>query len=87
MVGVCLTVIGILHVVISTRRVDTFADDFLAGDAVLFLASCFLSYWALRTRSRRRMYRVERVADAVFLLALLGMVGVCGFIVYALALA
>ena len=86
MVGVCLTVIGILRVVIATQRSDTFADDLLSLDAVFFLASCVLSYWALRTRSSRRMHRVERVADFVFLSALLIMVLVCGFITYAIAL-
>jgi len=86
MVGVCLTVIGILRVAIGARKVDTFADDLLSADAVLFLASCILSYWALRTRSIRRMYRVERVADFVFLSALLFMVVICGFITYAISL-
>lgn len=86
MVGVCLTVIGILQVVITTRKADTLADDFLAVDAVLFLTSCVLSYWALRTRSQRRMHRVERVADGIFLVALLFMVGICGFIIYALTI-
>ena len=84
MVGVCLTVIGLVHVVLHIKPADTLADDLLAGDALLFLASCILSYWALRTRNQRRMNRVERVADAVFLLALLLMVGVCVLITYAM---
>jgi hypothetical protein len=37
MVGVCLTVIGLVRVVITLGRADTLADDFLAGDALLFL--------------------------------------------------
>ena len=44
MVGVCLTVIGLIRVVITLGRADTLADDFLAGDALLFLVSCLLSY-------------------------------------------
>ena len=84
MVGVCLTVIGIIQIVITERKIDTLADDFLAADAVLYLLSCFLSYWALRTRSIRRMQRVERVADSIFLSALLFMVIICGFITYAI---
>ena len=47
MVGVCLTVIGLIRVVITLGRADTLADDFLAGDALLFLVSCLLSYCAL----------------------------------------
>jgi hypothetical protein len=86
MVGVCLTVIGILQIVIPSRKEVAFADDCLAADAALFLAACFLSYWALRTRGLRRMHRVERLADGVFLLALAFMVGICGLITYALAI-
>lgn len=86
MVGVCLTVIGILQIVTTARKADTLADNFLAADAVLFLVSCVLSYWVLRTRSMRRMHLVERFADSIFLVALLFMVGVCGFIVYSLAI-
>jgi len=86
MVGVCLTVIGLIRIVITLQNVDTLADDLLAGDALLYLASCVLSYSALRTRKVRRMHRVERVADGVFLLAMVLMVGICLFITYALAM-
>ncbi len=47
MVGVCLTVIGLIRVVITFGKIDTIADDLLAGDAFLFLLACLLSYWAL----------------------------------------
>ncbi len=85
MVGVCLTVIGLLRVVTAIRRVDTIGDDLLAADATMFLLSALLSYWALRTRTVRRMHRVERVADVVFVLALVAMVGICIFITYAIS--
>jgi hypothetical protein len=85
MVGVCLTVIGLLRVVISIQKEDTFGDDLLAVDAVLFLISCLLSYWALRTRTVRRMHTVERLADAVFMLALVLMVVVCVFVTFAIS--
>jgi hypothetical protein len=87
MVGVCLTVIGLIRVVITLGKIDTFADDLLAGDAFLFLISCLLSYWALRTRSVRRMHRVERFADAIFILAMILMTAVCGVITYAVSVA
>jgi hypothetical protein len=85
MVGVCLTVIGLLRVVISIQKEDTIGDDLLAVDAVLFLISCLLSYWALRTRTVRRMHNVERIADAVFMVALVLMVVVCVFVTYAIS--
>jgi uncharacterized membrane protein YhaH (DUF805 family) len=83
MVGVCLTVIGLVRVVITLGKADTLADDLLAADAFLFLFSCLLSYVALRSRGFRRMHRIERAADATFLLAMLVMVAICGFLTYA----
>ena len=85
MVGVCLTVIGLVRVVITLGRADTLADDFLAGDALLFLVSCLLSYWALRSRSLHRMHRLERVADAIFIIAMIGMVIICALITYTIS--
>ena len=84
LVGVCLTVIGLIRVIIAAHPMDTLVDDLLALDAAFFLGSCLLSYWALRTRTLRRMHRVERVADTVFLLGLSLMVLICGFITYAI---
>ena len=44
MVGVRLTVIGLIRVVITIGRAGTLADDFLAADSLLFLVSfCFLT--------------------------------------------
>src|SRR5213079_1783831 len=77
MVGVCLTVIGLIRVVITLGRADTLADDLLAGDALLFLISCLLSYWALRSRSLRRMHNIERAADVVFIVAMVVMTAIC----------
>ena len=84
LVGVCLTVIGLLRIVSNTSKVESLVDDFLAMDAVFFLISCLLSYWALRTRSLYRMHRVERVADAIFLSGLFLMVLICSFVAYAI---
>ena len=85
MVGVCLTVIGLIRVVITMGKIDTLADDLLAADGLLFLVSCLLSYSALRTRSIRRMHRVERFADGIFILAMIMMTAICGVITYAIS--
>ena len=81
MVGVCMTVIGILRVVITIKKVNTLADDFLAFDSLLFVTSCLLSYWALRSKGYVHMHRIERVADTIFILGLLGMGAINVFIV------
>lgn len=85
MVGVCLTVIGLIRVVITLGKANTLADDLLAGDALLFLVSCFLSYAALRSRGFRRMHRIERAADAVFIFAMIVMVAICAILTYAIS--
>jgi len=82
MVGVCLTVIGLIRVVITLGTADTLADDCLAMNALLFLISCLISYWALRSRGWRRMHRLERLADGIFIFAMIGMVVVCALITY-----
>ena len=86
MVGVCLTVIGLIRVVITLGKADTLADDLLASDALLFLTSCLLSYAALRARSLRRVHRIERAADVVFITAMVVMTVICGFITYAMSI-
>ena len=85
MVGVCLTVIGLIRVVITLGRADTLAEDCLAGDALLLLVSCLLSYWALRSRGLRRMHRLERIADGIFIIAMIGMVVICALITYTIS--
>ena len=85
MVGVCLTVIGLIRVVITLGKADTLADDLLASDALLFLTSCLLSYAALRARSYRRMHRIEGAADVVFIVAMVMMTAICGFITYSIS--
>ena len=86
MVGVCLTVIGLIRVIITLEKVDTLADDLLAADAFMFLVASLLSYWALRTRSVRRMHRVERFADSIFILAMILMTAVCAVITYSVSI-
>lgn len=86
MVGVCLTVIGLVQIVIAVGKVDTIADDLLAADSLLFLIACLSSYWVLRTRNSRKSRQVERFADTVFIIAMALMACICGFIVYAVSL-
>jgi hypothetical protein len=85
MVGVCLTVIGILRVVISLRKEDLLGGDLLAMNSMLYLVSCLLSYWALRTRSIRRNHRLEQIAAIIFLAALVLTAVNSGFITWAIS--
>lgn len=85
MVGVCITVIGILRIVIAIRRTDLIEDDMFAVNAMLYLVTCLLSYWSLRTRSLRRLHRLERIADVMFLVSLTMTTINAGFVTWALS--
>ena len=41
LVGVCLTVIGLIRIIVNTNKVETAIDDFLAVDAIIFLSASF----------------------------------------------
>jgi hypothetical protein len=82
MVGVCLTVIGLLKLILQPKTVATWADDLLFIDALLFLLTCVVAYWALRMRSMRRRHRAEKLADMLFLIALTLMTIVCALVTY-----
>jgi hypothetical protein len=82
LVGVCLTVIGLFQIILRSQHVDSAADNILAVDAVIFLAACLFAYLALRTRTRTRARRLERLADLFFLTALTLMVVVGGLVAY-----
>lgn len=85
MVGVCMTTIGLIRVVITINKADSFADNLLAVDAVLFLISTLTAYIALRTRSVKRLHTLEQVADMTFIMGMILMVFVCLFISYEIA--
>ena len=69
MTGVCLTVIGLLHIQFALRDIDTLADDLLVCNALLYLAVCLMSYLELRGQSSRHP-RLGRVLDACFMAAI-----------------
>ncbi len=85
MLGVCMTVVGVLHVVVVMRNVDTIADDLLSVNAMVYLLACLSAYWAMRTKRKRRNQQLEHVADALFLLGLVMSTIATGIITWAIA--
>ena len=82
LVGVCLTVIGIIGLITSLKKMETLADEITALDAVIFLAACIAAYMGIKTRDRRRRLKLERTADTFFITGLCGMVLICLLIVF-----
>jgi hypothetical protein len=77
MVGVCLTVIGILHLDPHIRRMITIGDFLLTAASILFLISGIVSYLCLRNRKKHRRYSWEKVAEIMFTLSMTLVVFIC----------
>jgi len=80
MVGVCLTVIGIINIVTSVKKIETLADEIVALDAIIFITSCVLSYIAMKIKEKSRRILLEKIVDIIFLSGLALIVGICIFI-------
>ena len=85
LVGVCLTVIGLVKIHGRLVSLGTITDEMLACNAILFLLSCFISYLSLTARNKKRKHRLERIANWIFLTALLLMTFACIVFVRAFA--
>jgi hypothetical protein len=84
MVGVCLTVVSVYKLLVKQNDLSHFVDDLMTLDALLFLASCFFAFCALKMSPGRRRVRFELGADALFFIALALMAVVCALITYSI---
>ena len=87
LVGVCFTVINLIHISSATRGVGAIGDNLTAADAVIFILASFLSYLGMKTKDRKRKLWLEKLTDYTFLSGLFLMVLVCLFVVYTFSLA
>ena len=74
MVGVCLTLMGLVAIIASLNQVATLTDELLAANAMVFLAACLSSYLSLRTQRPELAHRYERIADVTFVVAMITVV-------------
>jgi hypothetical protein len=73
MIGVCTTLVGLVKIY-ETRAGPSHVDEAAALAAILFLASAASSYLSIRLGSDDRLApRLERAADACFVLGLAGL--------------
>ena len=80
MIGVCITVTTLLNINESLKRIETKCDELLTLNAAVFLASCIISYLAMRTKDRKRRLVMERSADLIFIAAIIIVAAVTVFI-------
>jgi hypothetical protein len=73
MVGVCLTAVGLVSVIESLNKIETWVDDLLAIGSLMFSVVTLLSFLGIRTRIRR-WRRFTLVLDILFCLGISTMV-------------
>jgi hypothetical protein len=72
MIGVCATLIGLVKLA-EAKHGSSHVDEYAAMAAVTFLASALTSYLSIRYSNRTRLsFRIERIADVIFLAGLIG---------------
>jgi hypothetical protein len=83
-VGMCLTLLGLMKVVEGVREVTSITDELLAINAVAFLLSTMLTYFALKSPHPERKRRLGRSADLIFSGALILLAAICCIIAFEL---
>ena len=82
LVGVCLTVIGIMRHLVGVRA-SHYGQQLIAIDAFMFLICCILSYASLKIHNNLiRKNLLRAISDYLFITALSLMAVICGLIVY-----
>src|SRR5580658_7115019 len=82
MIGVCATLIGLVKLA-DAGHGSSHVDEYAAMAAVTFLASALTSYLSIRFSDRARLsFRIERIADVIFLAGLIGITLVATLFAY-----
>jgi len=69
LLGFCLVVLTSLK--ISKYSAETMIDEFTGVTTILLMASSILSFWSIRSPNEKRTLLYEKIADYIFIVALL----------------
>jgi hypothetical protein len=82
MIGVCVTAVGLVKVA-EGHLGPSNVDIYCALDAVVFMASAFSAYLALRVTDEGPVVKIlEKVADVFFVLGLIALTGISVLFAY-----
>lgn len=70
LLGFCLFVITSMHITNYSEK--SMIDEFTSVIAVLLISSCLFSFFAIRTRYQTGEQRLEKVANYLFVISLIG---------------
>lgn len=74
LLGFCLFVITAIH--ISNKVENTFIDEITSIVALLLTASSLLSFLSIKTNHLKREILLEKIAEILFVISLLGILAV-----------
>lgn len=74
LLGFCLFVLTSLH--ISNYSVRSRIDEFTSVVSILLVFSCLFSFFSIRTVDEKKEQQLERLADYLFGLALIGILAI-----------
>jgi hypothetical protein len=78
--GFCIAGLSLLQVLATSAHISSIADDALGVCSLLFLIDIYLIFWALRSGKDYLVRLLVQYIDAIFLLAITGLV-CSGFLV------
>lgn len=80
LLGFCLFIITSLH--LTNRAENNLIDEFTSIIALLLTVSSVLSFISIRTENKNREYKLEQIADYLFIISLIGIFGIIVFIIF-----
>ncbi|QNF34884.1 hypothetical protein HUW51_19945 [Adhaeribacter swui] len=79
LLGFCLFVITSIH--LTNRIENTLADELTSIVALFLTVSSVFSFISIRTENTNRGYKLEQIADYLFIISLIGIFGIIVFII------
>jgi predicted membrane channel-forming protein YqfA (hemolysin III family) len=79
LLGFCLFIITSLH--LTNKTENTLIDEFTSIVALFLTISCVFSFVSIRTENEKREYKLEKIADYLFIISLIGIFGIIAFII------
>ncbi len=79
LLGFCLFIITSLH--IANKTENSLIDELTSVVALLLTISSVFSFISIRSENKKLEQRLEQVADYLFIISLIGILGIIAFII------
>ena len=80
--GLCITIVALMNTFDKKHASVSIIDDMFGACAAVFLLCTYLIFWALRSRSPARSMVLTKILEALFLIALTGMILAAFMMIY-----